>query len=90
MVEIYPPLEDPDLSGTPVGAFYSLTMYDSKTKRFFQNKINRYVIGDRTPGIQKNEDGSIIIYIQHDEPAELKAKANWLPAPGGSFYMVLR
>lgn len=74
----------------PVGAFWSVTMYDSKTKRFVQNKINRYAIGDRTPGIRKNEDGSITIYIQYDEPADLKAKTNWLPAPKGPFFMVLR
>jgi hypothetical protein len=38
---------------------------------------------------KKEEDGSIIFYIQKDPPAKDK-EANWLPAPDGPLYMVLR
>jgi hypothetical protein len=63
-------------------------MYDAKTKLFIENKINRYALGDRTPGLQKDKDGSLTIHLQNDEPTD--SKANWLPSPKGSFYVVLR
>ena len=74
----------------PVAAFWSLTMYDAKTKLFIDNKANRYSIGDRTAGIKQEKDGSLTITISTDEPSDAHAKANWLPAPKGPFYMVLR
>jgi len=74
----------------PVDAFWSVTMYDAKTQLYIENKINRYAFGDRTPGLQKDKDGSVTIYLQVDEPTDPKAKANWLPAPKGAFYLALR
>ena len=38
---------------------------------------------------KKEEDGSIIFCIQKASPGKDK-EANWLPAPDGPFYMVLR
>ena len=35
-------------------------------------------------------DGSLTIFIQKDEPTDPGQKANWLPAPNGPIYMVLR
>ncbi len=35
------------------------------------------------------EDGSLTIYIQHESPAKDK-ESNWLPAPDGPFYMIMR
>ena len=62
----------------PVGAFWSVTMYDAEG---FQvaNAIDRFAIGDRD-ALTYNEDGSLDIYIQHDKPAADKI-ANWLPSP---------
>jgi hypothetical protein len=74
----------------PVAAFWSLTMYDAKTKMLVANTANRYSIGDRTSGLQIEKDGSVTITITATEPSDVTAKANWLPAPTGSFYMVLR
>jgi hypothetical protein len=74
----------------PVEAFWSLTMYDAKTKLFVDNKSNRYAIGDRTAGLKTQKDGSVTITISPTEPSDAEATANWLPAPKGSFYMVLR
>jgi len=37
----------------------------------------------------KEKDGSIIFYIQKESPGKDK-EANWLPAPDGAFYMVMR
>jgi hypothetical protein len=74
----------------PVEAFWSLTMYDAKTKLFVDNPSNRYSIGDRTAGLKTQKDSSVTITISATEPSDADAKANWLPAPKGPFYMVLR
>jgi hypothetical protein len=62
----------------PCEAFWSLTMYDHEG---FQvaNPINRFAIGDRDP-LHFNADGSLDLYIQHDDPGEAR-RANWLPGP---------
>lgn len=62
----------------PVGAFWSVTMYDNEG---FQvaNPINRFAIGDRD-ALKFNSDGSLTLYIQHKNPG-LDKEANWLPTP---------
>jgi hypothetical protein len=56
---------------------------------FTANPINRFSIGDRTPGLVKNADGSIDILIQRDRPEGAMA-ANWLPSPEGPLRLALR
>lgn len=74
----------------PVNAFWSVTMYDGKTQLLIKNPIGRYLINSpMLPGLKKNPDGSLTLYIQKDAPAGDK-KANWLPAPDGPIYMVMR
>lgn len=73
----------------PVDAFWSLTMYNVPEFYLADNPINRYAIGDRTPGLQKNVDGSLSIYMQKDSPGPDK-EANWLPTPDGAFRPVMR
>ncbi len=74
----------------PVNAFWSVTMYDGKSQLLVANPINRYLINSpMVPGMKKNPDGSLTIYIQKDAPAADK-KGNWLPAPDGTIYMVMR
>lgn len=73
----------------PVDAFWSTTMYDLKTRLMVANDLKRYSIGDRTPGLKTNEDGSLDIYIQHESPGKDK-ESNWLPAPKEPFYMLFR
>ena len=74
----------------PVNAFWSVTMYDGKTQLLIDNPINRYLVNSpMLPSLKKNPDGSLTIYIQKDAPAAGK-KANWLPAPNGPIYMVMR
>jgi hypothetical protein len=78
--------------GVPTDAFWSLTMYQVEADgRFFlvENPIRRYSIGDRTPGLVKNADGSIDILIQREAPTGPLA-ANWLPTPAGAMRMSLR
>lgn len=77
----------------PVGAFWSLTMYQpTPDGQFFfaENPIRRYSIGDRTAGLTKNPDGSLDIWIARADPGGAKS-ANWLPAPAsGPFSLSFR
>ena len=73
-----------------VDAFWSLSMYNTSDGSFVDNPIDRYSIGSNTPGLSMNADGSLTLYLQHEEPADQDAKANWLPAPADGFYLDLR
>jgi hypothetical protein len=74
----------------PVNAFWPVTMYDGKTQLLIENPINRYLINSpMLPGMKKNEDGSLTLYIQKDSPGADK-EANWLPAPNDTIYLVMR
>jgi len=74
----------------PVNAFWSVTMYDGDTQLLIENPINRYLINSpMLPGMNRNADGSLTLYIQKDSPGKAK-EANWLPAPDGPIYLVMR
>ena len=77
----------------PVDAFWSLTMYEAAPEGGFyltRNPINRYAIGDRTPGLTVGGDGALDIWISRNDPGGARS-ANWLPAPAkGPFTLVLR
>ena len=74
----------------PVNAFWSVTMYDGKTQLLIANPIQRFLINSpMLHGMKKNDDGSLTIYVQKDDPGADK-QANWLPAPDGPLYMVMR
>ncbi len=74
----------------PVNAFLSVTMYDGKSQLLIKNPINRYLINSpMLPGMKMNADGSLTIYIQKDSPGAEK-ESNWLPAPNGPIYLVMR
>jgi hypothetical protein len=73
----------------PVDAFWSFTMYAPPDFYLVANPIDRYSIGDRTPGLETGDDGSVTVYIQHDSPGPDK-ESNWLPSPGGAFRPVMR
>jgi hypothetical protein len=74
----------------PVKAFWSVTMYDGKTRFLVDNPLNRYLINSiMLPDLKKNADGSIALYLQHKSPgADLES--NWLPAPNGPMGVVMR
>ncbi len=73
----------------PVKAFWSLSMYKLPEQLFIENEINRYVISSATKGLQYNEDGSLDVYIQKENPGEDKV-SNWLPAYDGLFSLQAR
>ncbi len=74
----------------PVHSFWSVTMYDGKSQFLVKNPINRYLINSpMLPGMKKNADGSLTLYVQKDSPGADR-EANWLPAPDGTIYLVMR
>lgn len=70
----------------PVDAFWSVTLYDAD-RFLYANSISRYSLGDRTRGLRYDPDGGLSLSICHERPADA---SNWLPAPEGSFYLILR
>ncbi|MEN8780707.1 MAG: DUF1214 domain-containing protein [Desulfobacterales bacterium] len=73
----------------PVNSFWSITMYHSDTRLMVHNPLKRYSIGDRTKGLKLNDDGSLTLHIQHEDPGA-EMQSNWLPAPEGNFYVICR
>ena len=71
----------------PAEAFWSLTMYSDK-QLLVANPIDRYTLGSRDK-LAFNADGSLNLYIQHDNPGKDK-ESNWLPAPKDDFNVILR
>jgi hypothetical protein len=78
----------------PAKAFWSVTIYDKsydgEAGYLVQNPINRYLINSTTQGLVYGENGSLTITIQNERPVNTTEQANWLPAPEGSFYLVMR
>jgi hypothetical protein len=60
----------------PAQGFWSITMYNNQ-QFLVQNPINRYAIGSYN-NLQLNNDGSLTLYIQKDNPGGEK-ESNWLP-----------
>ncbi|MFM7974076.1 MAG: DUF1254 domain-containing protein [Pirellula sp.] len=72
--------------------FWSITMYSMATGVFnlVDNPINRYSLGDRSPGLKYDADGGLTIYIGPISPGGDK-ESNWLPsAPSGPYTLTFR
>ena len=52
------------------------------------NPANRYSISGDTPGLVRNTDGSLDLFLQQQPPPA--GPANWLPVPAGPFNLVMR
>ena len=77
-----------DKGGTPpVGAFWSVTLYDADG---FQvaNPLNKFDVASWMP-LKYNADGSLDLYFQNESPGPDK-EVNWVPAPKGAFNLLLR
>jgi hypothetical protein len=74
----------------PVGAFWSLTMYDLPGYFLVANAADRYSVGDRTRGIVYDDDGGVTITMSATRPTDPTAAANWLPTPAGEFRPLMR
>jgi hypothetical protein len=78
----------------PARAFWSVSMYDTSydgvAGYLVENPIGRYLVNSTTPGLVFADDGSLTIAIQRERPEDEEGAANWLPAPDGRFYVILR
>ena len=77
--------------GPPADGFWSVSLYERTPDGrlfFHDNPLARHALGDRSPGLVRNADGSIDILIQAQMPAG--GPSNWLPAPSGRFELALR
>ncbi|MEW6185033.1 MAG: DUF1254 domain-containing protein [Thermodesulfobacteriota bacterium] len=76
----FPPGEEP-----PAQGFWSLTVY-GPDMFFYDNPLNRYSLGDRSPELQRTAQG-LSLTIGGPTPSET---TNWLPAPPGPYRLGLR
>jgi hypothetical protein len=70
----------------PAHAFWSVTLY-AADRFLYANPLRRHAIGDRTQGLKRDADGGLTLSISNKAPAD---NPNWLPAPAGRFYLILR
>ena len=74
----------------PVNAFWSLTLYELPSSLLFANSLDRYLINSAMlPQLERDADGGITIYLQNESPG-VEKETNWLPAPSGPFFAILR
>lgn len=75
----------------PSNAFWSLTMYELPSSLLYSNSLNRYLLNSTMlPDLKRDVDGGgITLYVQSESPGHDK-EANWLPAPKGPFFAILR
>jgi hypothetical protein len=72
----------------PVKGFWSLTMYNDE-KFFYPNPLNRFSLGTKNKTLKHAADGSLTLYLGNKSPGK-ENEANWLPAPAGSFSLIMR
>ena len=61
----------------PAGAFWSITLYDTKNGFFIPNDRKKYSVGENA-GMKLDKDGGIAIYIAAKRPKGVPEE-NWLP-----------
>ncbi|MEV0961554.1 DUF1214 domain-containing protein [Streptomyces sp. NPDC049910] len=69
--------------------FWSLTAYTPQAVTLIPNSAGTYAVASYTPGLKKNPDGSLSIYLSRTRPAGV-APANWIPVGSGEFNVMLR
>lgn len=70
----------------PASAFWSITLY-GEDRYLAPNPIHRHALGNRSP-LVRGTDGSLTLHVSHQPPPG--PQENWLPAPEGGFYLILR
>jgi hypothetical protein len=72
----------------PVAAFWALNVYDARTVDLIPNDRGRYAITDVMPDLKRRADGSVVVRLQQDPPAD--GGVNWLPVNDGPLFVTLR
>ncbi len=73
----------------PVNAFWSLTAFPVSRQLSAFNPYSPYTISSNSQTFQINEDGTLSLYLQKNNPGEEK-QGNWLPVPDGRFFLLLQ
>lgn len=74
----------------PVNAFWSTTMYELPASLLVANPLDRYLLNSTMMDqFVKDDDGGITLYFQNESPGK-DLEPNWLPAPDGPFWVILR
>jgi hypothetical protein len=75
-------------AGVPVEQYWSLTAYDRQTHALIKN-MNRASRASNVAELQKNEDGSVDLYVGPKAPAG--KESNWIPTdPARGFELMVR
>jgi hypothetical protein len=75
-----------DGGALPADAFWSVTLY-GEDRYLAANPLQRFALGNRST-LQRDADGALSLHVSHSEPPG--PRSNWLPAPDGPFYLILR
>lgn len=73
-------------ANAPVRQYWSATVYDRATHAFIRD-LSRTGRSSQSPGIQKNEDGSVDIYFGPKAP--VGKESNWIPTNSDGEFEVL-
>jgi hypothetical protein len=75
----------------PVTQFWSIPIYDANGY-FVANEINRYTVNSfmLAAGDLGVKNGKLVVYVQHEKPADPHQAKNWLPAPKEGFRFTAR
>ena len=74
------------LANPPVTLYWSATVYDRATHAYMHGQ-SRFSCSSLTPGVQKNPDGSVDVYIGPKAPAG--KESNWVPTNAKRQFEVL-
>ena len=65
-------------------------MYELPASLLVANSLNRYLINSSMLlNLKRDSDGGLTLYLQNESPGKDK-ESNWLPAPRGQFWSVMR
>jgi hypothetical protein len=74
----------------PVDGFWSLSAYTEEDMNLIPNAAGRFSVGDRTPGLRREPDGGLTIYLQPKSPGSAR-EPNWLPTSAERpWFVILR
>jgi hypothetical protein len=74
----------------PMKSFWSVSMYDGKTQLFIDNPLDLYLVNSSMRDqLQREADGSLVLHVGKESRGP-ELESNWLPAPDGPFYLVMR
>ncbi len=75
----------------PVTEFWEIPIYDAQGY-FVENELDRYSINSYLleEGLLHTDGNELVIYVQHEKPADPEQATNWLPAPEGGMRFAAR